>query len=255
MASERRSPPVPPPTSGGGEINPYAVPYTKGIGRSTTEGLGVGAVPRAILFDLDGTLIDSIELIVRSFQHATATHLGTPLAREEIIPTIGRSLAGELERIAPGNGAALLATYRTFMLANHDDFVTVYPGVFEMLAAIHARGMPTGIVTAKARISAAPSFARFLLDREMSVVVVEDDTARHKPHPDPLLHAAAVLDMRPADCWYIGDSTHDMVAARAAGMVGIGAAWGPYDRAILEPLATAIAATPADVLALLAITP
>jgi pyrophosphatase PpaX len=207
--------------------------------------------PNCILFDLDGTLIDSIELIVRSFQHATAVHLGTPLTREEIIPTIGRSLAGELERIAPGSGAALLATYRTFMFANHDEFVTVYPGIFDLLAALHARGLPTGIVTSKARISAAPSFARFLLDREMSVVVVEDDTERHKPLPDPLLHAARLLGLPPAACWYIGDSTHDMIAARAAGMTGIGAAWGPYARAYLEPLAEAIAETPADLLALL----
>lgn len=203
------------------------------------------------LFDLDGTLIDSIELIVRSFQHATAMHCGAPLSREEIIPTIGRSLVGELERIAPGNGATLLATYRTFMFANHDAFVTVYPGIVAMLAAIHARGIPMGIVTSKARLSAAPSFARFLLDREMSVVVAEDDTTRHKPHPDPLLHAAAMLAVPPAACWYIGDSTHDMVAARAAGMTGIGAAWGPYDCTTLESLADAIAETPADVLALL----
>lgn len=221
------------------------------LSRMAGVGSGMGAYPRAILFDLDGTLIDSIELIVRSFQHATEAHCGTPLAREEIIPTIGRSLAGELERIAPGNGAALLATYRAFMFANHDTFVTVYPGIFEMLATIHARAIPTGIVTSKARISAAPSFERFLLDREMAVVVVEDDTTRHKPHPDPLLHAAAMLDLPPAACWYIGDSTHDMAAARAAAMTGIGAAWGPNHAAALAPLADAVADTPADVLALL----
>ena len=204
-----------------------------------------------ILFDLDGTLIDSIELIVQSFQHATATHLGAPITREEIIPTIGRSLAAELERIAPGNGAALLATYRTFMFANHDAFVTVYPGIVALLAALHARGIPTGIVTSKSRISAAPSFARFLLDREMAVIVAEDDTARHKPHPDPLLHAAKLLGLSPAACWYIGDSTHDMIAARAAGMTGIGAAWGPNHASLLTPLADAVAETPADVLMLL----
>ena len=222
-------------------------------GQNGPESTAHRALPTAhcILFDLDGTLIDSIELIVRSFQHATATHCGTPLPREEIIPTIGRSLAGELERIAPGNGAALLATYRAFMFANHDEFVTVYPGILDMLAAIHARGIPTGIVTSKARTSAAPSFARFLLDREMAVVVVEDDTARHKPHPDPLLRAAAMLDLPPAAFWYIGDSTHDLVAARAAGMTGIGAAWGPYGRAILAPLADAIADVPADLLSLI----
>ncbi|MGI8689351.1 MAG: HAD family hydrolase [Thermomicrobiales bacterium] len=204
-----------------------------------------------ILFDLDGTLIDSIELIVQSFQHATEMHCGRPLPREEIIDGIGRSLWAEYERIMPGRSTELVATHRAFTLANHDAFVTVYPGIVEMLAAIRTRGTPMGIVTSKARLSAAPSFARFLLDREMAVVVVEDDTARHKPHPDPLLHAAAMLDVPPAICWYIGDSTHDMVAARAAGMTGIGAAWGPYDHATLEPLADAIAETPADVLALL----
>ena len=138
----------------------------------------------------------------------------------------------------PGNGAALLATYRTFMFANHDAFVTVYPGIFALLAALHARGIPTGIVTSKARISAAPSFARFLLDREMAVIVVEDDTERHKPHPDPLLHAARLLDLPPAACWYIGDSTHDMIAAHAAGMTGIGAAWGPNPAATSPPSRT-----------------
>lgn len=213
--------------------------------------MALGALPRAILFDLDGTLIDSIELIVRSFLHTTTEHLGTPLPREAIIPTIGRSLTNELERIAPGSGAELLATYRTYMFANHDTYVTVYPGIFDLLAALHARGLPTGIITSKARISAAPSFERFLLDREMSVVVVEDDTERHKPHPDPLLHAAQLLDLSPASCWYVGDSTHDMIAARAAGMTGIAALWGPYARAELEPLADALAETPADVLALL----
>ncbi len=205
-----------------------------------------------VLFDLDGTLIDSIELIVRSFQHTTAAHLGVPLTREEILPTIGRSLAKELERIAPGRGADLLATYRAYMFANHDTFVTLYPGVIELLAALHARGIPTGIVTSKARIAAAPSFARFLLDREMAVIVAEDDTQRHKPYPDPLLHAARLLDLPPAACWYVGDSTHDMEAARAAGMTAIAALWGPYPHAALAPLADALAATPADVLTLIA---
>lgn len=207
--------------------------------------------PSAILFDLDGTLIDSIELIVRSFQYTTAEHLGAPLPREEIIPTIGRSLTKELERIAPGRGMALLATYRTFMFANHDELVTVYPGVLELLRAVRTRGIKTGIVTSKARISAAPSFERFLLHHEMDIIVTEDNTERHKPFPDPLLHAAALLDLPPTACWYIGDSTHDMEAARAAGMPAIGAAWGPYGAAILTPLADAIAKTPAAVLALL----
>lgn len=207
--------------------------------------------PSAMLFDLDGTLIDSIELIVRSFQHATERHLGAPLPREVIVSSIGRSLRAEYERLAPGQGAALVATHRAFTLANHDDYVTLYPGVLDMLAGVRARGIVTGIVTSKARISAAPSFARFALDHAMSVIVVEDDTERHKPDPAPLLHAAALLALPPTACWYVGDSTHDLEAARAAGMTGIGVTWGPYPRAALAPLADALADAPADLLALL----
>lgn len=208
--------------------------------------------PSAVLFDLDGTLIDSIELIVRSFQHTTQTHLGAPLRRATIVASIGRSLAAELESLAPGRGAALLETYRTFMFAHHDALVTVYPGVLDMLRAIRAHGIPTGLVTAKARIAAAPAFTQFLLDEEMSVAVTEDDTARHKPYPDPLLHAARLLDLPPTACWYIGDSTHDLLAARAAGMTAIAAAWGPNDRTLLAPLADVVVQTPGDVPKLLA---
>jgi pyrophosphatase PpaX len=208
-------------------------------------------IPSAILFDLDGTLLDSIELIVRSFQHATAAHLDAPYAREVIIPTIGTSLIDELERIAPGRGAELITTYRAYLHRHHDALVTLYPGVREMLAGIQEAGLPMGIVTSKSRISAGPSFARFALDRPMRVVITYEDTERHKPHPDPLLHAARALDLSPDTCWYIGDSTHDMEAARAAGMVGIGVTWGPYSRQSLEPLADALVETPEEILTLL----
>jgi len=206
---------------------------------------------RAVLFDLDGTLIDSIELIVRSFQHATAAFLGEPLPREYILPTIGTSLVDELERVAPGQGAELLAAYRAYLRTHHDSLVTVYPGVHDLLAGVQALGLPMGIVTSKSRISAAPSFALFGIDRPMTIVVTYEDTDRHKPHPDPLLHASRLLDLPPSACWYVGDSTHDMEAARAAGMHAIGVTWGPYSRQELEPLADILVDTPAEVLTLL----
>jgi len=205
----------------------------------------------ALLLDLDGTLIDSIELIVRSFQHATAVHLGREWAREEIVPTIGRSLIDALEEIAPGRGQELLGTYREYNLARHDEYVSVYPGVLTMIAEVRARGVPMGIVTSKARVSVAPAFRAFGLDVGMQTVVLLEDTTRHKPHPEPLLLAAERMSVDPADCWYLGDSTHDLQAARAAGMTGIGAAWGPYPRAALAPLAHAIAATPGEVVMLI----
>src|SRR5947209_5889253 len=121
------------------------------------------AYPRAILFDLDGTLVDSIELIVRSFQHTTKEHLGTPLPRDQILPTIGLPLSVELERLAPGRGAALLATYRDYFHAHHDALATLFPGVEDLLVGLCAcRGVPgfaTGVVTSKARGSAARSLS------------------------------------------------------------------------------------------------
>ncbi len=205
----------------------------------------------ALLLDLDGTLIDSIELIVRSFQYATAIHLGREWPRVEIVPTIGRPLIEVLEEVAPGRGAALLATYREYNLARHDEYVTVYPGVLEMLAEVRVRGVPMAIVTSKAAVSVAPTFRRFGLDDGMRTVVLLEDTTHHKPHPEPLLLAAERIGISPAACWYVGDSTHDMEAARAAGMTAVGAAWGPYPRAVLAPLADVIAATPAEVVTLI----
>ena len=207
-------------------------------------------VPVAVLFDLDGTLIDSIELIVRSFEHATATHLPAPLGREHILPTIGLSLIDTLEEIAPGKGADLLLTYRAFLQTHHDALIAGYDGVTELLDGLAARKLPLGIVTSKAMVSAAPSLRRFGLTAWMATIVTHDDTERHKPHPDPLLLAAARLNVSPASCWYVGDSPHDLRAARAAGMMAIGAAWGPFVRTDLVPLADALADTPGDVLRL-----
>jgi pyrophosphatase PpaX len=207
--------------------------------------------PAAILFDLDGTLIDSIELIVRSFQHATGEHLGAPLERAVILPTIGLSLIDELERIAPGKGQDLLLTYRGFLRAHHDALIAEYEGVAALLAGLAEREVPMGIVTAKALVTATPSLQRFRLDRLMRTIVTWDDTERHKPHPDPLLLAAERLGVLPETCWYVGDSTHDMAAARAADMRAIAAAWGPYPRAELAALAGVVLDAPGDLLALL----
>jgi pyrophosphatase PpaX len=207
--------------------------------------------PAAILFDLDGTLIDSIELIVRSFQHATGEHLGAPLERAVILPTIGLSLIDELERIAPGKGQDLLLSYRGFLRAHHDALIAEYEGVAGMLDALHRREVPMGIVTSKALVSAEPSLRRFGLDRLMATIVTWDDTERHKPHPEPLLLAAARLGVPAPACWYVGDSTHDMAAARAAGMRAVAAAWGPYPRAELAPLADVVLEAPAELPALL----
>lgn len=184
----------------------------------------------SILFDLDGTLIDSVELIVRSYQHATTIHLGEPLAREAIVPTIGLSLEAILEGLAPGRGPILVEIYREYMRANHDALVRPYDGVLETLRALRERGYRLGIVTSKGRPAATLAFRQWALDAYVDVTICAEDAPRTKPAPDPLLAAAAHLGVEPGQCCYIGDTPHDLIAARAAGMPAIAVPWGAGTR-------------------------
>jgi pyrophosphatase PpaX len=187
----------------------------------------------AVLFDLDGTLLDSIELIVRAFQHTTLVHLGAPVTRARIVPTIGRSLLAVLDELAPGRSAELLPTYDQFVRDYHDQLAVLVPSCAPVLAELRTRGYALGIVTAKRWPVARLAFDAHGLDRLVDVIVCLEDTARSKPAPDPLLLAADRLGLAPAACLYVGDSVHDLLAAHAAGMASAAALWGPNDPAEL----------------------
>lgn len=204
----------------------------------------------AVLFDLDGTLLDSIELIVASFQHATGEHLGRPIERAAVIPTIGRPLAAVLEELAPGQGPVLLASYERFLRRHHDRLVRLYPAADDLLTELRTRRYPLGIVTSKHRAVAQLAFDLTGLDRLVDLVICVEDTPRAKPAPDPLLLAAGRLGLAPADCLYVGDSEHDLAAATAAGMAGAAALWGPNEPALLAAHRPAhLLRTPGDLLA------
>src|SRR4051794_10492122 len=104
---------------------------------------------KAILFDFDGTLIDTVDLIVACWQHATEAHLGYRIEREKVLPTIGLKLLAALDEIAPGRGEALFATYQEYNSEWHDRMASLVPGTTEMLAELKARGIRLGVVTAK----------------------------------------------------------------------------------------------------------
>lgn len=191
----------------------------------------------AILFDLDGTLVDSVELIVRSFEHAARAHLGAAPSRAALAATIGRPLASVLEELAPGRGEQLVATYRAYLREHHDALVRPFPGAVDTLRELRARGYRLGIVTAKGRPQAELAFRLCALEPLVDVTVCAEDTTRHKPAPEPLLKAAADLGIPPARCLYVGDSTHDLIAARAAGMRSAAAPWGAGAAEALAALA------------------
>jgi pyrophosphatase PpaX len=193
----------------------------------------VSAGARVVLFDLDGTLIDSIELIFQSYEHALRAHGLPPLAREHLLQGLGTPLAAQFGALTsdPREVEALVATYRTYNLARHDEFVRPYPGALEAVQALRARGARLGIVTSKRSDSARRGLALcgFAADLFETVVCL-DDVARHKPHPEPVLTALARLSERAEASVYVGDSPHDAAAGRAAGARVAAAGWGPFRR-------------------------
>ena len=209
-------------------------------------------VPSALLFDLDGTLTDSIGLIVHVYRSTVKRFLGREMSYDEVVPVIGRSLLELFQELSPDRWEEMVAFYRAEYARLADQWVTLYPGISEMFADLISREIPLGIVTSKGIDSAGLVLKRFGLDVRLKILVTFEDTATHKPGPEPLLFAAEKLGVAPGSCWYIGDATHDLVAARAAGMRGLGVLWGPTSREILAPLADGLLEKPADLGTLLA---
>lgn len=206
-----------------------------------------------VLFDLDGTLVDSIDLIIDSYLHTFRTHGATEPTRAEILAGIGTPLR-TIFRPYTANPAmmdAWIATYREFNLTHHDTRVKAYPGVIDMVRSIRNAGMRTGLVTSKNHHGARRGLTLIGLDDAMEVVVGADDVVNPKPHPEPVTRALELLGMPAATCLFVGDSHHDVHCGRGAGVTTAGITWGPFDRAHLEAASPDhYCATPAELLAI-----
>ena len=188
------------------------------------------------LFDLDGTLIDSIRLILDSYHHTLTQHNLPARTDDEWLRGVGTPLQVQFAewRESPEVLEAMIATYREYNLKHHDRMVTVYPGVVEAIREIKAAGIQTGLVTSKNRPGAVKGLTLVGLEALMDVLVCADEVANPKPHPEPVEKALALLGAEPASTVYVGDSIHDMHSGRAAGVKTAAALWGPFGRAHLE---------------------
>jgi len=189
-----------------------------------------------VLFDLDGTLADSIDLVIASYNAAFAT-IGRSVDREVALHWIGETLKTTLAREAPGHGPDLEVAYRAYF-ADHIDQISGYPGGPELVASLNDAGAVTGVVTAKKREVAVKTMRQAGVEGLIDLICAMEDTTAHKPDPEPLLAAAAKLGVAPEICVYIGDATHDVMAAKAAGMAVIAVTWGagePDELAALNP--------------------
>lgn len=188
------------------------------------------------LFDLDGTLLDSVELILASYRHTALVHTGTAPDDAVWLAGLGTPLRTQLRHLSedPAEITAMVETYREHNLSNHDAMVRPYDGIVEAVRALAARA-ELGLVTSKLRHGALLGLRRAGLEDAFDVVVGADDVPLHKPDPAPVLAALERLGAEPATTVFIGDSPHDMAAGRAAGVRIAAALWGPFPRQALEP--------------------
>ena len=222
-------------SAGGGHTVPVSEPASDDDPHRAPPRVTTGTRPRfpVVLFDLDGTLADTIPLIVASYQHAFRSVLAEEVDEARARAWIGRPLLGALLEENPDHGHELDRVYREWNLANTARLIRRYPGVLELLDDLDAAGVRTAVATSKRRETARLALHSVGIDQRLDVVAALEDTDRHKPTPDPLHHAAAVLGVDPGDCVYVGDATVDVLAARAAGMASVAVSWGAGERAAL----------------------
>ena len=190
--------------------------------------------PRAVVFDLDGTLVDSVDLIVESFRHATRSVLGKELPREELIAGVGKPLQEQMELVDRERADELVRAYREFNHREHDRMLRLYAGVDDLLRRLRQAGIRVGLVTSKSRPVTQMAFDTTGIDSLLEATVCAHETERNKPHPDPLLYCLELLSVEPGQACYVGDSPYDLQAARAAGVRSVAVAWGVFDRTVLE---------------------
>ncbi len=195
--------------------------------------------PLALLFDLDGTLADSVALIVGAYRYACAAHLdGTP-DDERWIAGMGTPLMGQIRQLV-GDDALVdpfLHSYREFQQLNHDRLMREFDGVRNTLETLHDLGHPTAVVTSKANEGAHRAIELLGLAPFLDELVGLDSCERHKPDPQPVLLALDLLGYPAAEAIFLGDSPHDIRAGNSAGVTTVAALWGPFQRVALEAAA------------------
>lgn len=207
----------------------------------------------SVLFDLDGTVVDSGAIILASMRHATKEVLGREYADEELMATVGGpGLEAQMRALAPGRVAELVRVYRAHNEPLHDELACC-SGMDDVLVRLRDEGRRLGIVSAKRRATIDLAFARLPLRHLFDVVVGGDETARQKPDPEPLLLACDRLEIEPRGAAYVGDAPFDVAAAKAAGLAAVAVTWGGiHSRARLEAeKPDAIADTPEELYDLL----
>lgn len=179
-----------------------------------------------VLLDLDGTIVDTNELIIASFINTLESNGLNPLTREQIIPHMGLTLEQQLRAFSGVDDVTSYVTaYREYSAIHHDAMVAPFPEVNEVLTRLQAAGIKLGVVTTKIRPNTLKVLEMFQLDQFMQVIITQDDVEHTKPHPQPIERAMEVLGSSPERTLMVGDSPADLQSASAAGVMSAAVAW------------------------------
>ena len=185
---------------------------------------------KGILFDNDGTLVDTGDLILASMRHCTRTVLGRTIPDEELLRKVGQPLAVQMVDFTPDESeqVELLRVYREHNHAIHDETVRAFPGAREALAQLSSRGVKLGVVTSKMHALAWRGLEITGLAPFLGCCVGADDCERFKPDGEPVVRGAEMLGLAPRECLYVGDSPYDIQAGHAAGCRTAAVTWGMF---------------------------
>lgn len=178
-----------------------------------------------LLFDLDGTLIDTNELIFTTYLHTLDKYYPGQYKREDVLPFMGPSLEEVFGKMDPQRSGEMIREYRTFNHKQHDKLVKEFPTVFDTVKTLKKQGFQLGVVTTKRHDTTLRGLQLMKLDRFFDVIVTKDDVSKTKPDPEPVFTALEQFQTPPEQAIMVGDNYHDILAGKSAGTKTAGVAW------------------------------
>ena len=191
---------------------------------------------KGILFDFDGTLGNTTDLILQSFKKTLWEFLGQEVDNNAIIKTFGLPLRQGLAEFAPGREEEMVAYYRNYNNIMHDKLIKPFPYVKEGLASIRKMGIKAAVVTSKTSQTATRGLRCLDIEEYISVVIGCDLCSKHKPDPYPMLLGAQALGLKPMECLCVGDSPYDLLSGKAAGCRTVAVEWSSFDKTLFNKL-------------------
>lgn len=206
---------------------------------------------RGVLFDLDGTLLDTTRLILQSFRYAYQKHYQRDVDEKIVRAYFGRPLLDAMQVLGPDKAELLVRTYREYNLAHHDELVSCFTGMYETVWQLYNHGVAMAVVTSKTSATALRGLKLYDMDKYFVAVIGVEDSQRHKPDPEPVLVALSRLKLPAKDCLMVGDSPHDIISGRRAGVKTAAVRWTSVPwKDVVTSQPDFIINTPKDILSL-----